>query len=409
MGKESRKRTTGKHTPLHSQYAGPTLDESDQSKPHKKKSKNQITNDGVVPEKISHRVLTQVREQQQELESDILTREGTGKTVDLEVDEEYTEFYDESEEEQINPEDEDMLAMFFPEEQYHPTGTTIGDLIMEAIKAKEAGIDNPEALRSSLDSKIIRVYTEIATILKRYRSGKIPKAVTIIPQLTNWEEILFLTKPEEWSLAAVGYMTKLFASNLQEAMAQRYYNFILLPRIRDNIAQYKKLNFHLYQALKKSLYKPSAFYKGILIPLCEAGDCTLREAIIVSSVLKKTRVPLIPSSVALLKLAEMPFAGPSSIFLRTLIEKRYALPYRVIDTLVDYFVSFKNTKGQLPVIWHKALLSFAQRYKTELTSEQKQRMKFLLRDKFHQQITDEVRRELFNSKCRDDPEEMTTD
>lgn len=44
---------------------------------------------------------------------------------------------------------------------------------------------------------------------------------------------------------------------------------VLLPRLRDDIAEYKKLNFHLFQALHKAMYKPQAFFKGILLPLCE--------------------------------------------------------------------------------------------------------------------------------------------
>ncbi len=32
-----------------------------------------------------------------------------------------------------------------------------------------------------------------------------------------------------------------------------------------------KLNLHLYEALKKSLYKPAAFFKGVLFPLCEVS------------------------------------------------------------------------------------------------------------------------------------------
>ena len=32
-----------------------------------------------------------------------------------------------------------------------------------------------------------------------------------------------------------------------------------------------KLNVHLYEALKKSLYKPAAFFKGVLFPLCEVS------------------------------------------------------------------------------------------------------------------------------------------
>lgn len=63
--------------------------------------------------------------------------------------------------------------------------------------------------------------------------------------------------------------TRIFASNLKEKMAQRFYNLVLLPRVRDDIAEYKKINFHLYQSLRKALYKPGAFMKGILLPLLE--------------------------------------------------------------------------------------------------------------------------------------------
>ena len=59
-------------------------------------------------------------------------------------------------------------------------------------------------------------------------------------------------------------------------MAQRFFNLVLLEKCRDDIRENKKLNDHLYMALKKSLFKPAAFYKGILLPLAQSGDCTLR-------------------------------------------------------------------------------------------------------------------------------------
>lgn len=55
---------------------------------------------------------------------------------------------------------------------------------------------------------------------------------------------------------------RIFSSNLKERMAQRFYNLVLLPRVRDDIAEYKRLNFHLYMALKKALFKPGAWFKG---------------------------------------------------------------------------------------------------------------------------------------------------
>jgi essential nuclear protein 1 len=51
--------------------------------------------------------------------------------------------------------------------------------------------------------------------------------------------------------------------------AVRFYEAILLPRIRNDIKYNKRLHFALYQAMKKSLYKPAAFFKGILLPLCQ--------------------------------------------------------------------------------------------------------------------------------------------
>lgn len=211
---------------------------------------------------------------------------------------------------------------------------------------------------------------------------------------------MFLTQPDNWSPQATGAVTRVFASNFNEKMAQRYFSLVLLPAIRNDIKLHKKLNFHLYLALKKTLYKPNAFFKGVLIPLCEAMDCSLREAIIIGSVIAKTSIPCIPSSVALMKLCTMQYSGTNSLFIRILIDKKYALPYRVLDALVAHFIQFRSERRPLPVIWHQALLSFAQRYKEELTADQKKQLKFLLREKTHHQITPEIQRELFNTKCR---------
>lgn len=54
-------------------------------------------------------------------------------------------------------------------------------------------------------------------------------------------------------------------------MAQRFYNLVLLPRIRDDLSEYRKLNAHLYNAMRKALFKPAAFMKGIILPLLEVS------------------------------------------------------------------------------------------------------------------------------------------
>ncbi|KAL0281285.1 UNVERIFIED_CONTAM: hypothetical protein PYX00_002318 [Menopon gallinae] len=184
-------------------------------------------------------------------------------------------------------------------------------------------------------------------------------------------------------------------------MAQRFYNLVLYPRIRDDIAEYKRLNFHLYQALRKALFKPGAFMKGIILPLCESGTCTLRESIIIGSVIAKNSIPVLHSACTMLLIAEMDYTGANSIFLRIFLDKKYALPYRVIDAIVGHFLRFQNDKRELPTLWHQSLLTFVQRYKGDISTEQREALLGLLRHQSHDTITPEVRRELQHATCRD--------
>ena len=61
---------------------------------------------------------------------------------------------------------------------------------------------------------------------------------------------------------------------------------MLYERVRDDIGENGKLNYHLYAALKKALFKPQPWVKAILLPLAR-DNCTLREAVIIGSVVAK--------------------------------------------------------------------------------------------------------------------------
>jgi essential nuclear protein 1 len=49
---------------------------------------------------------------------------------------------------------------------------------------------------------------------------------------------------------------------------------------------------------------------------------------------------MLHSAAAILKLAEMEYTGGNSIFIRILLDKKYALPYRVIDALIHHFILY---------------------------------------------------------------------
>ena len=79
----------------------------------------------------------------------------------------------------------------------------------------------------------------------------------MIPSLERWEEVLWLTRPDEWSPHCVEAATKVFASNLDPKRAKAFFEEVLLARCREDIRSNKKLNYHLYQALHKALFKPA--------------------------------------------------------------------------------------------------------------------------------------------------------
>lgn len=252
-----------------------------------------------------------------------------------------------------------------------------------------------------IDPRVREMYEGVRDVMKRYRSGKVPKAFKIIPKLRNWEQILFVTEPHNWTAAAIYRGTRIFCSVLAQHMAQRFYNLVLLPRVRDDLSEYKKLNPHVYTALKKALFKPSAFMKGIILPLLESGDCTLREAIIFGSIIARNKIPVLHASACLLKICEMEYTGANSIFIRIFLDKRYALPYRVVDAAVFHFIRFEHDPRQMPVLWHQSMLTFVQRYKNDISSDQKEALFAVLRKQYHHKITPEIRRELQAARCRD--------
>lgn len=276
---------------------------------------------------------------------------------------------------------------------------SLADIILEKLREKEAMQQEAQEQEHTTQSqglppKVVEVYTAVGQLLQHYRSGKIPKALKMLPHLKGWERILWLTRPDMWSPAGTYAVTRIFASNLHAKLAQRFFNLVLLEKCRDDIQMNQKLNYHLYMSLKKALYKPAAFFKGILLPLAQAGDCTLREAAVMGSVLVKVSVPAIHSAAALLRLTEMPYNGAISVLVRIMLQKKYALPLRVIAALCEHFQRFEAETRPLPVVWHVSLLTFVQRYKFEFTEAQVDGILALLRVKGHPQITLEIRREL---------------
>ncbi|CCJ28685.1 unnamed protein product [Pneumocystis jirovecii] len=370
----------------------------------------------VLDGKLSQKILKIAREQQEEFHDkyfqnfqnfSLKAAEDFGLTessFDSSCDEEYSDLENtDFEEIEIDKSDQDLFEKFL---SFEPISRkTIENQIFNKIEGHGSFIglnnNNKRSNSISLPPKVVDVYTKVGVLLSRYKSGKLPKAFKIIPSLGNWDDILVLTCPEKWSPNACYEATRLFVSNLKSYQFQKFLSTILFDRVREDILENKKLNYHLYMSLKKSIYKPAAFFKGFLFPICES-NCTLKEAAIIGSVLSKVSVPVLHSAAALLRLSEMDFSGSTSLFIRILLDKKYALPYKVVDALVFHFMRWKSLQRPLAVLEHQSFLVFVQRYKNDLTPDQKDALLDVIKVKGHEKIGPEVRRELVNSLNRGD-------
>ncbi|OAA76725.1 bystin [Akanthomyces lecanii RCEF 1005] len=362
---------------------------------------------------------------------------------------------DEVEEIEVDPNDLEMYRKFMPDEEddllkhgwdRQPAGdeqdeepTNLADLILQKIAQHEArqepGEVAPPPDDYEIPPKVVEVYTKIGEILSRYKSGPLPKPFKILPTIPHWEDIIDITKPEKWTPNATYQATRIFVS-AKPHVVQRFLEMVVLEKVREDIYETKKLNVHLFNSLKKGLYKPSAFFKGFLFPLVGSGTCTIREAHIISAVLARVSIPVLHSAAAIKGLCDIAAqeasqnnegGGATNLFLKTLLEKKYALPYQAIDALVFHFLRFRSVdpasvqedeamagvigdvRTKLPVIWHQGLLVFAQRYKGDITEDQREALLDLLLTHGHSAIGPEVRRELLAGRGRGVPLEQQGD
>lgn len=142
---------------------------------------------------------------------------------------------------------------------------------------------------------------------------------------------------------------------------------VLLHNIRSNLIKngQQRLDTPLYLAIQKAMMKtPALFLKGFIFPLCESGTCTISEASVVARVIHATKIPVLHSATALLKMSELPFTLATSILVLAFLEKKQALPCRVVDALVIKYFANQQPRGcevPLPQIWFHSFYIFVQR------------------------------------------------
>ena len=249
-----------------------------------------------------------------------------------------------------------------------------------------------------INQKIVDAYKLVGEVLRTYTSGKLPKAFNILSSTEDWEDLVNITEPYNWTPQAM-YNAVIQFSSADSTIGTIFFEKYLVPAIKSDIKKNKKLNIHYYNCLKRALFKPSAFFKGIILPMSKS--LSGREASIIGSILRKCSIPNNHASAAIVKLSQFCQNDKKGVsvgalfFMRLLLVKKYALPKEVKDCLVKFFMSYYDfDRNKLPVLWHQTLLCFVQHYKLDLTEEEKINLKDLNNRIGHHIIQSEISKEL---------------
>ena len=220
-----------------------------------------------------------------------------------------------------------------------------------------------------INQKIVDAYKLVGEVLRTYTSGKLPKAFNILSSTEDWQDLIDITEPYNWTPQAM-YNAVIQFSSSDSTIGTIFYEKYLVPAIRNDIKKNKKLNIHYYNCLKRALFKPSSFFKGIILPMSKT--LSGKEASIIGSILRKCSIPNNHASAAIVKLTQLCKNDKKGIsvgalfFIRLLLIKKYSYPQEVKNSMVNFFLSYYNfDKNKLPVIWHQTFLCFVQYYKLD--------------------------------------------
>ncbi|AFP65245.1 bystin-like protein (nucleomorph) [Chroomonas mesostigmatica CCMP1168] len=231
--------------------------------------------------------------------------------------------------------------------------------------------------KKKIKNKIFKILERTGTILKIYRSGKSPKIIKIISVLKNFEEIIWFTRPDQWSFQALYTITRLYFGSLNDEQLDRFFGLVLVPRIQEGILKKKKICYHLYLTINFSSSRPKLFFSSIIIPLCASKTSSEKEAIIFGFIISKRSFPLDQIiSILVFLLKKTSFTSSQITIIRAILAKNYNLPNKILDFFVDFF--YEN-KQKIKFNKHKkCYLIFFKNYSTFLSHSEKKKLTKLM-------------------------------
>jgi essential nuclear protein 1 len=192
-------------------------------------------------------------------------------------------------------------------------------------------------LKVYLKPKLLKILERTSLFLKVYRSGKMPKIIKVLPSFKNFEEIMWLTRPDIWSDQAILSITRSFLPKLDKIQISRFFSLVLAPRFQETIFNRDLISIHIQKAIKLSSNFPFVFFSSLILPICESKNCSIKEGAMLGSIISKYHFAPSIIMVVLVRLLKKPITSSKCILCRIIVGKNYLIPHRIIDLLVDFF------------------------------------------------------------------------
>lgn len=248
---------------------------------------------------------------------------------------------------------------------------------------------------------MVKHYATLAKILSKYTSGPFPKTLKCLPSNADFTFVLSRLGADQWTSAATKQMTKCFVQSGGEPTAF-FYETYLLPRVRDEIAQYKKISFHMAAAMDEAKFRQVEFVNYFLLPWLESDDYTNAELKSLGWYLKKRSFTDDTSKAFVAHLLMSEFSVFRLFICGVMMAKKEVLAETILKLFVDYYMKFDSeeakmyytTANVLPVLFYEVLNDFLKTYGNHLTFEDVLNLQKMLRRHPHPYFTKELQNKL---------------
>jgi len=220
-------------------------------------------------------------------------------------------------------------------------------------------------------NKMIKILILSGSLLSSYTNGKIPKILKILPHLKYFEELIWYTRPDKWSLVALFKITSIYEKKIDEIKFYRYLNMIFIPRIIEMIIQKKKITPQIFNFIIKIANNHDETLVFIFALMLNANSFNSDKIKFLTKLLSKSNLKNKRIIILIHVLIQIQPDKKKLMLLKLLIRKIKIHSSKTIDLVLDYFIKHKDSSCRKFI--QSIIKIFYNKYIDKLSIEEKKK------------------------------------